>query len=304
MAEDDLFSQLSNGSYDGMEFPVVEVTAPFGSAAAFHKFPHRPGQKIELTGREPVVGSMTIALFNNLHAWNGNNDDLWPGTAQFLRERAQRQQLGTLVVPTFGTIDRALIKYTEHYPPGTRNGCMATIDFQEDNSDDISVGEASARSMLSDLANTDLDKMTLSVSLMKLKALKLPSPRGGMDIFEALGRLGAMIDQLAYDLTGPMRLAAQIDNAIAKLLKSSEAFGEAVNYDLTDVLLNIRDVTQRAVSEALEKFSVKRFVAAADTTLSAVASAASNTMEEVMRLNPGVDPLDVPVGTVLIVLKK
>jgi hypothetical protein len=179
MIDDTIFSQLPVGSYEGVVFPVVDVTISAGSsAAAYHKFPHKPGQIIELTGREPVHGSMTIALFNNLWAWKGGNtENLWPGTMQLLREKGQEQKLGELVVPMYGTFPRAKIDFTEKYDAQIIDGCYATIAFAEDNRDIISRGDVSSRVRLSGLTNDPFGQMNLSVSLMKLKALRIPDAR-------------------------------------------------------------------------------------------------------------------------------
>lgn len=308
---DDLFAQLPDGQCDDIVFPVVSCTIVNGSASANHQFPHRPGQMIELTGREPIHGTMEIALFNSLRQFNGGGvkggaqSVQWPGVAQSLREKAQAQKLCKLVVPPYGTIPRAKIKLTEKYDPRTRNGCYATIEWTEDSRDLIQKGSvdvsASAAGMDESWRNVISD--LLANRTLQLNSI-IPTDDGWVDITTAIGQLKAIVDQAAYDMTAAQRLAQQIDSAIMGLIKSVRALGDALCAglmgNLLDTLFAVRIIATEP--QTMLEWDITRYVTAGTMSMSDVASDTGNTLEQVIQLNPGVPLEEIEPKTILWVL--
>lgn len=304
MADDDLFSQLPVGSYEGVVFAVLDTVLETGSAAAFHKFPYRPGQKIELTGREPVTGHMTVAMFNSLTQFTGGgNNRMFPQAIQILRGKVQEQTLGKLVVPPFGTIDKAYVRLSEKYTALARNGCYVTLSFAEDNSDSISKGAVTVVQSMAELAQTaDLELAAARVKL--IMAVEDADSKSGTatDIISSVQAFNASLRAVDEDLSRPVRQAAAICSAIDDLLTTSTTLLNPSNWAALNALLAVRDVVSTSVGDTLKGTTpIKNYTLSGPMNVAGIAIATSNSVEDLLKLNVFADAYDVPAGETVVV---
>ena len=286
----DLFTELSPGSFDNIIIPVQRVQVSTGSAAARHKFPHRPGQRIEYTGREPITGSITAAYFPGIEEASFAGVELWPDELEDLRRRVQEQRSGELIVPTIGRIPRAKVDIVETYSFEAREGAFVELRFEEDSVDDFApLMLASARGKLGQtaaVADAALAGAGISVG-------DLGSDADG-NLFTSLANFAANIqgnlDRIQDDLAKPVRQLANLVARVGSLLETVTALGSPEDWPVRNALAELRDVAQQSVDDAMRQArTLRTYTVAAPTTLAHVASEVGNTVGELLSLNAVAD---------------
>lgn len=305
MAQDDDFSKLPQAEFDGVVFPVISVRLAHGSAMAMHKFPHRPGQIIEPTGRDPIAGQMVAPMFSSLDDGNGRTAH-WPSGIQLLREKAQQQKPGRCVIPPFGTLERAYIKIDESYDAAHRDGAYVTISFVEDTTDLVAKGTApSAASKIPSLA-FDLDTHLAALALALSQRLEDGLGNGFPDFATACGALLAMKDQAEASINNRIEMASRMVGALDDVLRAAkDTLSDPVAWETRDLVLNLKDaVTTLADDSGVVAAKLKTFTAAAAMSAADVASATANSVQEIIDLNSLPDPGDIAAGEVLVVYER
>jgi hypothetical protein len=304
--QDDEFSRLPQGEYDGVVFPCGPVQITSGGAAARHKFPHRPGQKLEHTGREPLMGTITAPMFRDLRLEGGGRNVYWPDGVALLREKAQTQKSAKLVIPVYGTLEKAKITITESYDPVRRDGCMVMIAFEEDSTDIIAKGTApTAASKLPDLASGVDDQLAALAFAAKQRIEDL---QGGshIDFVSAISAFLAMKDQTEASILNRLTYANRVIAALDDVLSTargtlSDPVGWEARYAILDLKLTLADAATEGTAAARQ---VKSFTVAKVSTAAEIALATGNTVTEIIALNGLPDPNDIAVGEILYVYVK
>lgn len=304
--QDDDFSALPQAEFDGVVFPVTSVRLTHGSALAFHKFPHRPGQRIEPTGREPVAGQMVAPMFADLVLEGSGRTAFWPTGVQLLREKAQQQKPARLVVPTFGTLERAFIRVDESVEARQRNGATLTIAFFEDSSDIIAKGTApSAAARVSSLA-FDLDTHLAALKLALMQRLEDGLGNTFGDFATSCAAMVAMKDNAQASLANRITMAGRIVAAIDDLLGGvRSALTDPLGWEAREAMLNLQDaVTELSTEGSAAAAAIKTFTVAARSSAADVATATRNSVEEILSLNALADPTDIAPGEVIVVYSR
>lgn len=304
--QDDEFSNLPQGEFDGVVFPVADVNITSGGAAARHKFPHRPGQIIEHTGREPLVGTITAPMFRDLRLEGNARNVFWPDGVQLLREKAQTQKSAKLVIPVFGTLDKAKITVSESYTAARRDGCMVTISFEEDSTDIIAKGTApTAASKLPDLAS-GVDNALAALGIAAQQ--RIEDLQGGVhtDFASAVAGFLAMKDQAETSVLNRITYANRVVAALDDVLSTargtlSDPIGWEARYAIEGLKLSISDAAAEGTAAARQ---VKSHVVVKASTAAEVALATGNTVDEILALNSLFDPNDIDAGETLVVYVK
>jgi len=298
---DDLFTELQPGSYDGILIPVMACEIQTSSSSVGHKFPHRPGQHIEYTGREPIIGTIRAAYFNGIQEASFAGAALWPDELQALRRRVQEQKSGTLIIPTLGELTAKLTLH-ETYDAGAREGAFVTIQFEEDTTD-LFAGASlpTALGKLADTATSAADAMA---------RLKLRLEDFGLDedgnaitsLTQFVANLQGNLARIGDDLARPISQATGLVNRIDDLFDTASSLAQPANWEARDALLELRDATSRCVAEALALVKpIKTFVAGAAMSIAQVAAATSNDVADILALNALEDGNAIDVGTELFV---
>lgn len=302
---DDLFATLPLGSYEGVVFCVQNVTISTGSAAALHKFPYKPGVKVELTGREPVSGTIQAAMFNSLTQFaGGTSRRMFPDGIQLLREKVQEQRTGKLVVPTFGTIEKAYVKLTERASSVQRNGVFVDLQFIEDSTEVIARGALpSAQGQLTTIAyDADLELAAARVKL-KMAVDDADSASGSAtDLVSAVKAITASLQMLDEDLSRPFQQIDAVVHAIDDLIATASALSSPMNWKALDSILTLKDALSTAVLDAQRAVTpVKEYTTTVVMTIAGVAAATGNTIEDLVKLNVFVDPFSIDAGEAVLV---
>jgi hypothetical protein len=119
-------------------------------------------------GRQPVTGVLVAPMFADLVLEGNGRAEFWPtGRRRALREKAQTAEELALVVPVWGTLDKAYVTMVEEYDANRRDGCLITLNFAEDRGDLIAKGaQARERRQLQKLASTlDNDLAALKIKV-------------------------------------------------------------------------------------------------------------------------------------------
>jgi len=301
MAQNDDFSRLQQAEYEGVVFPVSKIKILTGSSAAFHKFPHRPGQRIEFMGRDPVTGVMVCPMFNTLFLEGSGRNVYWPDGVQLLQEKSQEQKSGKLVVPVFGTLDKAIIHVEADYDAAARDGCMVTINFAEDRGDLITKGTISATGRLPELAS-NLDNKLAALKILVNQKLEDAQGNTLGDFTSCIGALLAMKEQSETSLRDRIAFATRISTTLSDLISTAAStFDDPVNWEareaLLDLSLSVRDSAKEG-SEAARK--VKGYVTARAMSVADVATATKNKVEDLIALNTFPDFNDIAANEIVV----
>ncbi|NUO48724.1 MAG: hypothetical protein HOV80_07700 [Polyangiaceae bacterium] len=122
------FDQLQPGSFDGIAFSVSRCNVKGGMADHVHKYPHSPGGKPELLGRQLYLITMEADFSTNLR----NYPNAWPTDLAELRSRFEQGIRGDLHIPTIGTIRAYAVDWDQDFDARRRDGERARFVFRED----------------------------------------------------------------------------------------------------------------------------------------------------------------------------
>lgn len=301
MAQDDRFGRQPPGSFDGVEFPVISVSLTHGSAAAFHRYPHRPGQRVEHTGRDPVAGTARIALFRDMLDNAGNLRQYWPEAAELLREKCQLQRPSKLFLPTYGTIASATCTLAEEFSSTLRDGCYATLSFQEvDNDQLVARGAVSAKGKL------EAQSVAAKSAVSQITAPTVDDADGGrIDLSSAIDIMVQTIQGYDEQLATRIERAGSVVASIDRALGVAGDLSNPDNWESRQALLGLKDSSLRAIEEVLSiGRRVKAYVPATDMTVMDVSLATGNSFEELQGLNVIADPFRLIRGEPLLVYEK
>lgn len=303
MAQNDDFSALPQAEYDGIAFPYISVELTHGSAAAFHKFAHRPGQRVEYTGREAVAGQMILPMFATLINEHGGSHAYWPTGIILLRERAQEQKSKKLVVPVFGTLDRAFIRIQERYDAVHRDGAYVTLTFAEDSTDLIAKGTAATAASRVAAESTIIDNALAALQLAATQKIEDLQGNSYSDFVTACSALLAMKDQAQTTLADRITMCDRVITSIDALMTGIvSTLSDPVGWEARNAALNLKeslvDLKHEGTAAAA---AVKQYTLAGVMTVADVASATRNSVTEVLNLNSLPNGLAIDAGEVLTV---
>ena len=126
------FDQLPEAEYRGIRFPLESSDMEGGNDFVEHTAYRRRGADMEPAGGKAYRGSLTIPLINSgpLVARYGR---LWPDLRGDLIAEFESHPIGTLVHPTWGTLEIAVQSWSASDDPGLRNGQRLKVTFEEHN---------------------------------------------------------------------------------------------------------------------------------------------------------------------------
>jgi prophage DNA circulation protein len=303
MPQKDAFSQLQQASYDGVVFPLITARIMSGSDAAFHKFPHRPGQRIEYMGRQPVTGVLVAPMFADLILEGNGRSEFWPNGVAELREKAQQQKSSRLVVPVWGTLDQAYVTMVEEYDANRRDGCLVTLTFAEDRGDLIAKGAQLANAAQLQKLASSLDNDLAALKIKLQNAIEDAQGNSSTDFVTAIGAFLALKDQAETAVLNRITMAERVVGAVDELFRTAAStLSDPINWQVRDALLDLKDgVTQAGKSASSAARAVRAIRTSAETTVVDIAAANSNSVADVIALNALPDPGRIDAGEIVLV---
>ncbi len=290
------FDSLQRASFDGIEFPVMEMTVSGGIRDHVHEYPHSPGGAPEKLGRKLYTFKITAPFLQGLKKY----PKLWPEGATFLRQSFDQEISADLVIPTLGTITAYALNWSEKTSSHLRSGVMVDMEFREDDSNEYLSGELVTTSQ-ADVAS-NVTNLVLELKLAGMKDDLFTS------IQNAANQIIALKDQaeryanvIAAKADGLSRLCQEADEALQPLnnpamwrvLQSLHNLWASSN-ELNKDVLNLAQPTQLFTTTAT--MSV--------VTVSTILYGDSSQAVNLMRQNALSDPLSIPSGTSLLYYPK
>jgi prophage DNA circulation protein len=126
------FDLIPEASYRGILFPVESADVDGGTDFVEHTAYRRRGADMEPAGLKAYKGSLTIPLLNTgpLVQRYGT---LWPDLRADLVQMFADNPIGTLIHPTWGSLEVAILSWATKDAPEIRNGQRLTVQWQEHN---------------------------------------------------------------------------------------------------------------------------------------------------------------------------
>ena len=291
------FDLIPEASYRGIRFPLETADVDGGTDFAQHVAYRRRGADMEPTGLKAYKGSLTIPLINSgpLVERYGT---LWPDMRYELVTEFSDHPIGTLVHPTWGSLEVAILSWSAKDSPDLRNGQRLTVQWQEHNA---------TMAVLIGLDGAVSTDPTTTVQALATTADELSAGKAGYvplaPVFAVTMTALEAPEVLAYSEV--LAAFSVLFGAIAYAL----TLGSMTGLDATGAyaaLLALRVATQGYYARFAPGISgVRYFVLPADMGVCEIAASVYGDISKTSLLyaaNSFADPLLVPAGTVVTVL--
>ena len=291
------FDLIPEASYRGILFPLETADVDGGTDFVEHVAYRRRGADMEPAGLKAYKGTLTIPLINTgpLVQRYGT---LWPDLRADLVQMFSDNPIGTLIHPTWGSLEVAILSWSAKDSPDLRNGQRLTVQWQEHN--------ASLASLIALDGAVSTDPTT-TVQSLATTADELSAGKAGYiplaPVFAVTMTKLETPEVLAYSevLAAFSLLFGAINYALT--LSSMTGLDAAAAYA---ALLTLRVATQGYYARFAPGISgVRYFVVPADMGVCEIAASVYGDLSKTSLLyaaNSFSDPLLVPAGTVVTVL--
>lgn len=297
----DALSLLAEASFEGVPFPLSDLSVEGGNDFAEHTAYLRRGADMEPCGQKAYRGSFTIPLVNTprLVARYG---DLFTDLRAVIVAAFEETPIGSLTLPGYGTFPAAITGWTGDLAPDVRSGVPLKVTFVEHNGEasllETSTGATPAntpatvtiRAGAADAAMIAYPGATAALAVASVVTAQLAA-------LDALG-VGApltatgecfrrMLDPIGARLVLPLFAPASANGVVLALLALQAA------------VLDLQSRYQPTLS-LLRRYTVPETMALWQIALSVYGDASQTAL--LRAANSISDPLFVPSGTVLTIL--
>lgn len=307
---DDTFKDLPVASFSvgGQKygFPVQGIRQSGGNRLVQRERPYRDGAKLDDTGSRPRIWTMT-GIFNNdvqynepgLAEVNGSTTRLYPDILNYLIDLFDIHETGDLVVPTIGKVRARAESYDRAEEVEPRSTAEVTFTFVEDNEDDVNF-----RTLATPTAQANAKRLAETTTFDAQSAGDWDQALADIDTFmNELEDLANSPGDVAGDIKAKHR---QVVGAHKKAIRigsnalvpgRSQLLGTEGNR--TERKLQRESaMAARTTNEARRgRPRIITLVVHRDTSLFAVAATAQQDFEELVEINPTLDPLFIPAGS-------
>lgn len=296
-----ILDSLPPASFDGIAFPFTSRNAKLVARHHVHEFNRMNGGAVEKLGRKVYEFSFE-ALF---HEGNPRYPGLYPDSLRQLRERAERLDTASLVIPEIGTIRAMISELSQTRRGKSSSGEEVSIHFIEDDLEPFrkatlpasrdSFAEASAAYIAKVKEVKDTTEYKIEIEKEKPKKSFFDS------LDDAIGAINAISDQA--ELLGN-QFASKLDKvaALCKAIHNTVSFlKNPVFHALAESIRGLWDAT-RKLKEDLHK-SGRKLVPYVVPAVLSVGTIAGNLYGdasrggEILSLNAIPDPYAIPAGT-------
>lgn len=289
------FDQLDQCSFNGVAFPVEEISIHGRARRHVHEYPHAAGGATEKLGRGVYVVRIRTQFDEQ---WNDRYPNLYPDGLEALFRFFETQVTGGLDLPTLGKIDAWCVNWSKTMHYAIRSGEKVELEFEEDQNQLFLVD-----ALLAAAATTiELDNNAILAALPDVVS---PTP----DIFSQLNDLVTALvavrdqNQLAWSFlqdkaTQVVGMVRQISDTLPELaLPSSQAVTllEAMKETAAAAQALAEDVAQKSAP-------IKKYVTPRRMTIVDVSTAIYGTSErslELLQLNNVPEAFDIPPNVTL-----
>jgi hypothetical protein len=270
--------------------------------------PYRDGAKIDDTGSKARRWRVEVIFNNSLvetYVPSGqrgaSRQPSYPETLNDLIRSFDMHETGDLTLPTIGKIRARALSYSRSESFEERDQAKATFTWVEDNED--SVG---ARAFSPPTVKATVLALAYQTTFSAASDATFDSTLA--DLNEAASKLEAIANfpgDTVQDLDAQAGIVVAATDRVTRAF-TTEAPTERARRQLTDPdssvtqrkLLQLKSTARKAKKD-LSPEGITRLVIRDATNLYSIAVNTNKNVEELIRLNPGIDPLQVAPGTII-----
>lgn len=291
-----IFDSNQRASFNGIEFPLKQLSIKGRYRHAEHEYLRVPGAVIEKLERAIYSIEMVAPFDVNIKGFGR----LWPDGVKSLRTLYESGTTGPLVIPTIGTLPAFMPEWDQSIDLAkVRSGETVKLSFKEDQTQ-----------RFLQLAIVQTQQKSLATSLTNLAAIRasLNPPANDLSIFDKIQNAanGILAIKDRSDLYGGL-LAAKLGMFTALMGeadKQLESLKEPSNYQALDAFLELWDSAVKMATNLAESPRGPRlYVTPSQQSVSDIATAIYGNSEraaEILVNNNFQDPFAVSAGTKVI----
>ncbi len=293
------FDNLQRAKFDGIEFPVRNITVVGGLRDHVHEYPHSPGGAPEKLGRKLYEISYEAPFLNTFKAY----PNLWPQSLVYLRQSFESGVTADLVIPTIGTISAYCFSWEERTDlPSNRSGVIVNLKFREDQALEFVSTEIIKTSSAS-LGSTNDDLINAMLSESFLDGL----PAGQKSLFAAIQETANSIAAIGDQAELYANLVQAKASNLARLCETADStvtkLNDPAHFRVMEALLLVWQGAGRLERDALNLARpLIPYVTPVDMSVTQIAIAIYGDTSQaatLMRTNAFENPFRVPAGTVV-----
>lgn len=309
--EQEIFAQLPVASWKvggGIElkFPVLSISESGGNRIVERERPYRDGAKLDDTGSKAKRWTLRVCFDNSIDEPDIDPSlPLYPEVLILITASFDQHETGDLVVPTRGKVRARAESYTREEKFEERDSAEVSFVFIEDNEDNVSAAgfnlptiKASARRLTE---TTEFDAQSEGMWDGSLGELR--------EFGSELEGIANFPGETERDIESQGKIvratARQITRANSKANQESKDFLLDPSRSSTQrKLLRTEDMAARAEGEATRgRPRIVSYQVQGNTDIYAVAASLGQSAEDLLAINPGIDPLFLPARTVVLVFE-
>lgn len=291
-----------------LSFPVLKISESGGNRIVQRERPFRDGAKLDDVGSSPKCWTLDVIFQNTLNAEGGSaSKPLYPNVLNEMIRSFDTHETGDLVVPTIGKVRARAKTYRREETNETIDQAMVVFDFVQDNEDNI---DATAFSL-----------PTAQGSVLRLAQAATFSAESDGTFDSSLADLNEFAAGLEAIATFPSNTLQDIDNQSSIVVAATDrvlnAFTSKSNNPKTKAramlsdpdssatqrkLVQLQDTSARARAELRKNLPpIIRTVFDVPLTIFDVAALTGQAVEDLLAINPGLDPLYIAPGAIVMV---
>lgn len=301
--------------------PVASVSRAGGFDFARQRYPFRPGQDVEDTGRMPTTFSLRVPLFAGMRLEGG--DELYPARYEellFLLNDSARAGEVEYVDPVLGTYRVKVARWNNDDTSTERDGSLFTIELEERIAEEASLrltlsetgGNAQSRAAeLGEEVDAGLEEQGVTKEALDegFRSAGYPLEGDEKDWPDGEVFASAVSNGFAALNAGALAVddaAAQVDRFTARVdaVLAFDALEALDAWSVRSSLVRLRETFARAAERVVSSDSrrLTTFTTQGTTSIYRIARdlyGDARQADALLRLNALANPLAIPAGTVL-----
>jgi len=294
------------GKLAALRFPVLSISESGGNRIVQRERPYRNGAKLDDTGSKAKSWTIKVCFENSIvEPGLDTTKLLYPDVLNELIASFDTHECGDLTLPTRGKVRARAESYTRDEVTEERDGAALSFTFVADNEDSVGAQQfeqrtanASARTLSEQTVFSAAQEGVWDASLSDIN--EFASELEGFANFP--GDTVADVDSQASIVIGACN---RVGRAFARENEENRNMINDPELSQTQRKLEeTKDVSGRIRGEAMAgRPRPVPYNVFADTDLFDIAARIGQLAESLIAINPNVDPLYVPAGTVVQVLE-
>lgn len=287
-----------------LAFPVQTIDETGGNRIIRRTRPYRRGAKLDSTGGVERVWDLSIFFEPSINepGLEANGIPLYPDLINALIESFDVQETGSLVVPTIGRTRAKAESYRRGETFEDRDSATLTLVFVEDNEDSVNfrtIQAPSAAANSRDLGEqTTFDTQSVDSWAQSMADLE----RTSAELEDLINTPSSTASEIERRSDRMRDLADNATRIFRQRGKTGRNTYEGPRASRTErKLIRMDDIAGRARLESRSEAQseIVSVIALVPTSLIQVAGELRQELADVIDINPDVDPLFVPKGSVL-----